>query len=118
MRNIKKAPTGHGRGQKLNAGQLYPDNLDLSSVVQIEKRRADMPKVYRGVYDRAMRGQSKSAAIHAFCLECMSWQREQVRLCTSYACPLFPYRPYSSPEHAADGADLPPELANETQGID
>lgn len=72
---------------------------------KIQKRRSDMPVSYRGIYDRAMSGKSKAAAIHAFCLECMGWQREEVRLCTSPACPLFPYRPYSGDKDAGSSQD-------------
>lgn len=72
---------------------------------KIAKRRADMPVSYRGIYDRAMGGKSKAAAIHAFCLECMGWQREEVRLCTSPACPLFPYRPYGGDTDAGSSPD-------------
>lgn len=83
---------------------------------RIAKRRADTPKAYRGIYDRAMSGQSKAAAIHAFCLECMGWQREEIKLCTAYACPLYPYRPYTSPENAADGGDFAPESTISPRG--
>ncbi len=66
---------------------------------KIAGRRAAMPRAYRKTYDLAMSGRSRRAAMHAFCLECTQWQREEVRLCTSPACPLYPYRPYrDSPE--------------------
>jgi len=61
---------------------------------QIAERRKQMPAMYRGGYDKAMRGRSLKSAVHAFCLECVGWQRKEVELCTSPACPLFPYRPY------------------------
>jgi hypothetical protein len=69
---------------------------------RIVQRWADMPVIYRGIYDKAMTGQSRAAAIHAFCLECMGWQRQEVKLCTSYACPLFPYRPYKGQDDCAE----------------
>lgn len=83
---------------------------------KISKRRADMPKAYRGIYDRAMTGQSKAAAIHSFCLECMGWQREEIRLCTSYPCPLYPYRPYGISQDAPDRPDSAPESTNGVGG--
>lgn len=64
------------------------------AIERISKRREDMPAVYRGCYDRAMSGNSLRAAANSFCLECVMWQREEVRLCPSYSCPLWPYRPY------------------------
>jgi len=60
----------------------------------IAERRAQMPKIHRANYDKAMGGKSMKAAIKAFCLECVGWEKEEVRLCTGLACPLWPYRPY------------------------
>jgi len=69
--------------------------------IAIEKRRADMPKAYRANYDKAVSGASLRAAINAQCIECVCWQREEVRLCTSLACPLWAVRPYQdSPQTA------------------
>lgn len=48
----------------------------------IQKRRADMPKVYRSSYDKAVSGKSLRAAVNSFCLECCMWEREEVRRCT------------------------------------
>lgn len=61
---------------------------------QIDERRAEMPEIHRANYDKALRGKSMKAGIKAFCLECVCWQKEEVRLCTSLACPLYSYRPY------------------------
>ena len=61
---------------------------------KIEKRLSDIPTNYKNTYQKAMTGKSKSAAVKAFCLECMGWQREEVRKCNSIACPLYPYRSY------------------------
>jgi hypothetical protein len=55
--------------------------------------RREVPKKYRGLYERAMRGKSRKAAMHAFCLECCYWQIKEVQLCSDDGCPLFPYRP-------------------------
>lgn len=77
---------------------------------QIRERRAQMPKLYRGVYDKAMSGKSRKAAMRAFCLECVMWQINEVYLCTDAACPLHPYRAtprvaQSAPESNGDGAE-------------
>lgn len=61
---------------------------------RIEKRREGMPKAYRKNYDKAMAGNSLKAAVKAFCLECVQWDKKEVKLCNSVACPLFPYRPF------------------------
>ncbi len=61
---------------------------------QIAERREQMPKIHRANYDKAMKGRSMKAATKAFCLMCVQWQKEEVRLCTDLACSLYPYRPY------------------------
>ena len=53
-----------------------------------------VPSIYRDNYIKAMSGASRAAAIKAKCLDCCCWQRKEVQLCTSTACPLHPYRPY------------------------
>ena len=63
---------------------------------QIAERREQMPKIHRANYDKAMKGRSMKAATKAFCLMCVCWQKEEVRLCTDLACPLYPYRPYKN----------------------
>jgi len=63
---------------------------------QIAERREQMPKIHRANYDKAMKGRSMKAATKAFCLMCVQWQKEEVRLCTDLACPLYPYRPYKN----------------------
>ena len=61
---------------------------------KIAERRADMPKIYRATYKKAVAGNSLRSAVNSFCAECVMWQREEVRLCTSLACQFYPYRPY------------------------
>lgn len=61
----------------------------------VRKRLADMPNSARRGYLRAVQGQaSPRAAIKSFCLECVGWDRDGVRLCTAPACPLYCYRPF------------------------
>ena len=61
-----------------------------------KKRRGDVPMKYRSIYDRAMQGKSRKAAIHSFCLECVDWLIDEIRDCTGYACPLYEVRPYKA----------------------
>ena len=61
---------------------------------QVQDRLEAMPVTCRGVYQRAMTGKSRGAAVKAFCLECVGWNRKSVRDCTSPACPMFLYRPF------------------------
>jgi len=59
-----------------------------------QERRDQIPKKYRTVYDKAISGKSRSAAMKAFCLECTMWQKDEIRLCSDTSCPLYPYRPW------------------------
>ena len=62
----------------------------------IAERAAQMPKSCRRRYLKATRGKaSPRVAIKAFCLECCGWQRQEVRICTNLACPLWEYRPFA-----------------------
>ncbi len=79
----------------------------LSRAEKITERRKQIPKLYRGIYDKAVAGRSRKAAMHAFCLECCGWVIKEVYLCTSPQCPLFLYRPKSrasqdKPESVSD----------------
>jgi hypothetical protein len=56
--------------------------------------RTQIPKAYRGIYEKALRGKSLRAAVNAQCLECVCWQRKEVTLCTDLDCPLYAVRPY------------------------
>ena len=69
------------------------------------RRLTQMRVSMRVRYLRAMSGKSMAAAIHSQCLECVGWEREEVRLCTAPACPLYPYRPYSTPGDDFDDED-------------
>jgi hypothetical protein len=72
---------------------------------RIAKRRKDTPRIHRANYDEAVSGRSRKAAIKAFCLECVGWEKEEVRLCTGLACPLYPYRPYHKSKRNESGTN-------------
>ncbi|HSW63971.1 MAG TPA: hypothetical protein VLH56_11790 [Dissulfurispiraceae bacterium] len=61
---------------------------------KVKKRIESVPKVYRGIYQRAVEGRGLRAAIKSQCLECVCWQREEVKICSDSACPLYAVRPY------------------------
>ena len=67
---------------------------------QIQQRLKQMPTIYRGVYKKAVKKKSMRAALNSFCLECVGYQREEIKVCADLACPLWPYRPYSVSEQA------------------
>lgn len=42
----------------------------------------DTPPKYRAMYNRAMSGKSRKAAMRIFCLECVYYSEMEVSLCT------------------------------------
>ena len=75
---------------------------------QIDEYRRQIPERYRALYDLAMTGTSRKAAMKAFCLGCVGWEIKEVHRCTSYGCTLHAFRPRS---RVAQGAseDFPNE---------
>ncbi len=67
---------------------------------QIQQRLKQMPISCRGTYKKAVAKKSMRAALNSFCLECVGYQREEIKVCTDLACPLWAYRPYSVPQKA------------------
>jgi|GEM_PF-2237253 len=68
--------------------------LDPARRPVVERRLSQMPNHCRNTYLRAIGGKSPRAAIKAFCLECVGWQRGEIPRCTAPACPLWAYRPF------------------------
>lgn len=56
----------------------------------------DVPEMYQGIFAKARSGQSRSAAIKAFCLQCVGFVRKDITRCTAKQCPLYVYRPYQA----------------------
>ena len=64
---------------------------------RVKERLKDIRKnspTMLSVFERAYVGKSRSAAIKAKCLDCCCYQRNEVKLCTTVACPLWNYRPF------------------------
>jgi len=118
MRTIKKAAASIATHKKIvQRSRSYPQGQSSSTEIhraeRIRRRRADIPPLHRKTYDRAMQGKSMKSAIKSFCLECTGWQKEDVRLCTSLACPLYPYRPYKDrANHTSEGLSFGVESKN------
>lgn len=69
--------------------------VPASGIKFINQAMDSMPKVSRMRYAKCMSGKiSLRSAIKMKCLECVGYQRNEVTLCSSYGCPLWPYRPY------------------------
>jgi hypothetical protein len=52
----------------------------------------DYPPKARSLYERAIKGGSRKAAIRAHCLQCMGYQFAEVKACAARTCSLYPYR--------------------------
>ena len=74
------------------SSQISPNIIEREE--KIAERRAQIPRSYIATYDRAVKGKSLRAAVNSFCIACTGYQREEVRLCTAVACPLYAVRPY------------------------
>lgn len=62
-------------------------------------RLQDAPVSCQGILERAYEGKaSPRAAIKAFCLQCVGYQRQDVTECSAQAYPLWRYRPYQRGE--------------------
>ena len=53
-----------------------------------------VPKKYQKLYEKAISGRSRKAAIRSFCIECVGYFEKEVRACTDPECPLYLYRLY------------------------
>ena len=51
-----------------------------------------IPRRYSKLYDKAMKGRSRKAAMHMFCAECVGYVSKEIELCSDEGCPLYPYR--------------------------
>jgi len=58
-------------------------------------RSRQIPPRHRALYEQAMKGKSRKAAMRVFCLECCGYEIKEVFLCSDVECPLYPYRPTS-----------------------
>jgi len=97
--------------------QTQGPSIENRRAERIRKYRSEMPAIHRKTYDRAIQGKSHKSAINSFCLACVMWQKEEVRLCTSLACPLYPYRPYKEkPKQASEDVSFGPEVQNSGEG--
>lgn len=74
-----------------------PENACLSEKIAAKRARRieTAPQSFRKLLTLAMSGKcSPRAAIRAQCAECNGFDRDAIRDCTAYACPLWNFRPY------------------------
>ena len=68
--------------------------------------RDSVPEKHKIATERALLKQvPRSVAIKTKCLSCCNFEREEVRYCAVYTCPLNPYRPYQSATNTAEESD-------------
>ena len=77
---------------------------------------ADVPQRYQDLYRRAMKGQSRKAAIRAHCLMCCGWQYVEAANCTAPTCPLYPQAPRGANRVGGVGAGGAEVLGEEGEG--
>ena len=68
-------------------------------------------------YRQAMAGKSLKAAAKAFCLECVMWDKNEVKLCPSVACPLYLYRPFRISKNTSESGFFDPESTNDEKEV-
>lgn len=75
-----------------NGGSCTPN---APREARVAKCLAEGSAMFRPVMEKAYSGDaSPRNAIKAKCLECTGFDREVIRSCTGYSCPLWAYRPY------------------------
>jgi hypothetical protein len=88
------------------------DRLDIEPAAEalrqqkIARRIKDIPKMYRKIYEKAVIDSSKPAAINAFCLECVCWQKNEIINCSCLVCPLYGVRPFVKSRRSAKTTDV------------
>lgn len=78
----------------------------------VAKVIAEAPESARGILKRAYQGTGgRTNAVKAMCLACTGYDRESVRNCAGWACPLWRWRPFQSgaqtPRKKGVAADAP-----------
>ena len=89
------------RKQFMKSKQLDRSAKELLREEKIACRMEEIPKKYRKIYKKAVENRSKSAAIKAFCLECVCWQKNEVINCSCLTCPLYGVRPFTKSPQVA-----------------
>lgn len=81
---------------KTNATQERVDNRPVSHperAARLRMVRKTLPSAVNA-FTQAYEGKSRVAAIKAFCLECIGFNRDEIRKCSAPWCPLWAMRPY------------------------
>ena len=76
---MKKPLSDEHKAKLLAARKLAPSFEEKIKINMNKDYRTDPPLI-------------RSKAIKEKCMNCCGWQRSEVVACTSYSCPLWPYR--------------------------
>lgn len=79
-KDIKISPTLEPSKEKILAKLSY-----------IRKHNKSVINTFISAYS----GRSKAAGLKALCIECMGFDKKEIKECTAPTCPLWCYRPYS-----------------------
>lgn len=64
--------------------------------IRVKAVLAEAPESVKGCLKRAFSGSGgRTNAIKAMCLACVGYDREAIRNCTGFSCPLWKYRPFT-----------------------
>ena len=62
---------------------------------RVERAISEAPESAKNTLREAFSGSaSPRRAIRAMCLSCVGYDREEIRACSAFACPLWKYRPF------------------------
>lgn len=69
--------------------------------------------VYANHFRKAYAGEaSKRQAIQAKCLDCSNLDRNEIKECVVFTCPLWHYRPYQKPEETDAPCAIPTRIGD------
>jgi hypothetical protein len=98
------------RGRSSRRRQSFLDNSRVQKrIVVLEKEASSIVNAYKV----AMDGRSRALAVKVFCIMCVGYVRQEVRLCSSPECPLYPYRPFQTEAEEESG-----ELVEEPEEVE
>lgn len=52
----------------------------------------EIPQKHQALYNQAVSGKSRKAAVRSFCLECVGYQVAEISRCSDGGCPLYAFR--------------------------
>jgi len=91
-----KGKRGRQKGTSLTEEQkkaMQAGRSKSKTAINVENLRKYFPKSRSGLIDKIEKG-SLTAAVKAKCLDCCSFDTNEIKNCACVSCPLFEFRPY------------------------